>query len=117
MEIATHASIFVKTCRRKSTGLNGWSMEHSYKSEKSLFLHDLWRDNDRPVHGIVYEIMKSIRHQYHYLFIYLLRRLKSDRADVIQKKISQKSLRNNSNKYWSEINKNKELNPNHKQTY
>ena len=98
---ATHAYIPVKTCRRESTGLIGWSMEHSYMRETSLFWHNIWKDNDRPVPGIVYDIMKSTRLQYHDV----LRPLKRDRADVIQKKISQKLLKNNSNKYWSEIKK------------
>ena len=77
-----HASIPIKSCRRKSTGLIGWRMEHSYMRERSLFWHNQWKDNDRHVHGIVYDIIKSTGHQYHYI----LRRLKRDRADVIQKK-------------------------------
>ena len=42
---ATRVFIPVKTHRRKSSGLIGWIMEHSHMREKSLFWHNLWKDN------------------------------------------------------------------------
>ena len=74
-------------------------MEHSYMREKSLFGHNLWKDNARLVSSIVYDIMKTTRHRYHYL----LRRLERDLADIIQNKICKNLLKTDSKKCWTAI--------------
>ena len=44
----------------------GWDIECDLAREQSLLWHLIWKQSNKPVHGYVYDIMKSTRSRYHY---------------------------------------------------
>lgn len=87
-----------KDPKTKNNTLPGWDEEMSLLKERSLFWHSIWNLNDRPVIGIVYEIMKSVRRRYHYE----LRKLKKCRNQKIKAAFGIAIAKNSSRDYWKE---------------
>ena len=44
----------------------GWSDQVAPEKDISLLWHWIWCESGRPNYGFIYDIMKRIRHQYHY---------------------------------------------------
>ena len=63
----------------------------------SLLWHYIWKQNNRPVSGHIYNIMKKCRSHYHYL----LRSLKKKKKKKVKMAISKNVLKNNN--YWKTL--------------
>ena len=77
----------------------GWDIEMSCSREVSLFWHHIWTQCNKPMFGIVYDIMKNCRSMYHYK----LRALKKRKKSKIRIAVSNKILKNNNNNCWKSI--------------
>ena len=44
----------------------GWNANIKHKREQSLFWHWVWSEMGKPYNSVVYDLMKRLRHTYHY---------------------------------------------------
>jgi hypothetical protein len=66
--------------------------------EKSLFWHQLWIANDRPRSGIIADIMRRTRAQYHYA----IRSVNKNRDDIVNERFATAMITNNDRDFWRE---------------
>ena len=61
----------------------GLSDEVEPERNRSLFWHWIWLESDKPRFGFVYDIMKRIRHRYHYA----IRSCKKQKQEIQKRKL------------------------------
>ena len=94
------------TGNRKLNVIPGWDSEMDSARQTSLFWHNMWKECGREKSGIVYDIMKMCRSNYHYK----LRALRKKKHIKTKLSLSKSMLRNKPTTYWksaSAIRKNK----------
>ena len=77
----------------------GWEEHVKPYRNKSIFWHGIWLDNERPKHGIVWEIMRRTRAQYHSQ----VRWVKQNTRYIQSKKMAQSVLKGNTKDLWTEV--------------
>ena len=53
--------------RHTGKDVPGWDEMVKPERERSLFWHWMWQEAGKPQTGVVYNVMKRTRHQYHYV--------------------------------------------------
>lgn len=96
---ATEMSIPIRRFSKKR--VYKWSANVKVIRQKAMFWHKLWIDNDRPKSGIVFDIRKKTRRDYHEAVKLVLREQKIFEAGKIVESLQQ----NNSSSYWHRIKK------------
>ena len=66
-------------CRGASGCIPGWSESIAPLRTNSLFWHRIWVDCGRPHHGVVAEVMRKTRAQYHAA----IHKARKDKADIV----------------------------------
>ncbi len=94
-------TIPLNTTLHKDHAIPGWDEELTIARQKSLFWHMLWKCMDKPPVGIVFDIMQSSRHIYHYK----LRKLKRNRKRIVQNRLGEAIASQKCNDFWREIKK------------
>ena len=79
----------------------GWNDHVKRAKEKSLFWHTIWRDTGSPHEGIVANIMRATRAQYHYA----IRQVKRNSSTIKATKMANALLKNDHNDFWSHVKK------------
>ena len=104
IQMATYSSIPIKYINRnkkKHKLMVGWNSYVDAYRKKSIFWHNLWKDCGRPADGVVSNIRKVVRTNYHVA----VKNLKASQDFCIKEKIAN-ALNNGSSKiFWQEINK------------
>ena len=77
----------------------GWEEHVKPYRNKSIFWHGIWLDNERPKHGIVWEIMRRTRAQYHSQ----VRWVKQNTRYIQSQKMAQSVLKGNTKDFWAEV--------------
>ena len=78
------------TGNRKLNVIPGWDSEMDSARQTSLFWHNMWKECGREKSGIVYDIMKMCRSNYHYK----LRALRKKKHIKTKLSLSKSMLRN-----------------------
>ena len=76
-----------------------WNVEIEPYHEKSLFWNNIWVDSNRPKNGIVFDIMKQSRAQYHYA----VRRVKRSEANHRIELFLLNTKSYNAKQFWSSV--------------
>ena len=92
-----HANISKCSDAKTRKVIPGWDREMENARNDSLLWHYIWKQNNRPVSGHIYNIMKKCRSHYHYL----LRSLKKKKKKKVKMAISKNVLKNNN--YWKTL--------------
>lgn len=88
----------VKLGRRR---IYNWNAKVKRKRQTAMFWHRLWLDNDKPTNGIVFDIRRKTRRDYHEAVKLVLRE-----QEILEAKSALDSLaRNDNTGYWSKIKK------------
>ena len=88
------------SCRRQSSGrIPGWSEYVQPVREKSLFWHKLRLECILPKTGAVADCKRRTRAVYHYA----IRKVKRDEDTLINERIADSILKNDTRDFWSEI--------------
>jgi len=77
----------------------GWSEYVEPARAKALFWHNIWVDDGRKKTGIVADIMRKTRLQYHYA----IRRVKKSENDIVADRFAESVLNNSERDFWSEV--------------
>jgi hypothetical protein len=98
--ISAADSVIPHACRRQCSGrIAGWSEFVQPLRDKSLFWHKLWLECDRPRTGAVADCMRRTRAAYHYA----IRNVKRDKDKIINDRLADSLLNNNTRDFWSEV--------------
>ena len=93
---ASHTIPF--TSGKQSGHTPGWSEYVASFKEKSLFWHDLWVQCGRPKTGVVSDIMRRTRTDYHRA----IRHVKKNKQAIINERFAASLLQNSSRNFLSE---------------
>jgi exonuclease III len=101
LEAASISIPFTKdnTCKSNVSNIPGWSEYVEGLRQTSLFWHKLWKENGSPHVGIVAEIRRRTRAQYHYG----LRCIRRNKELIISENLSKALCENKNRNFWSEI--------------
>lgn len=89
-----------RSCARQRSGrIPGWSEFVQPVRDKSLFWHNLWLECGRPRTGAVADCMRRTRAAYHYA----IRKVKRDEDKLVNERIADSILNNDTRNFWSEI--------------
>jgi len=77
----------------------GWTEHVAPLRDKSIFWHKLWIDCGRPHAGLVADIMRKTRLQYHAA----IRAVRRNEADIVNERLASCFVTNNNRDFWSEI--------------
>ena len=81
--------------------LAGWNELVAEHKERALFWHRLWKENNSPKDGIIFDIRKSTRRNYHKI----LSMVKKDQEQLQNEKMAEALNHNRSRNFWAEIKK------------
>ena len=84
LESSVLAIPFVKS---GNDDIPGWTEQVKPELDKAKFWHWMWQEENKPLSGAVYEVMKRTKHQYNYT----VRRCKRNKL-VIQKEILARNI-------------------------
>jgi len=79
----------------------GWTEQVEPFRSKSILWHNMWVECGRPRCGVVADIMRRTRAQYHYA----IRRVKRQEADIVKQRFAQAVCSNCSRDLWTEMRK------------
>ena len=88
-----------RSCTREVTG---WTEHVKAERNHSVFWHWMWLESGKPNTGLIDQIMKHTRHQYHYA----VRHCKSNKLNIQKQRLAENI--HNSTNFWREIN---QINP------
>ena len=91
-----HQKLFLKLLKN-----TGWDVNLSNEREIALFWRCIWISMKSPRDGVVAEIMRRTRAQYHYA----LRKLKKNAIALRRNAMAESIINNKSRDLWSEIRK------------
>ena len=77
----------------------GWNEQVKLARERAILWHTLWKENHSPSSGLIYEIRRKTRSEYHYA----LRKLRDGERSLRYEKMSRRVLADNSSKFWEEV--------------
>ena len=97
----TRCNISHTTKSKQSRCVPGWTAEHSFARDRSLFWHRLWVSNDKPDSGWVFDIMLCTRSKYHYM----VHNLKRTRDTQIRAALGRALLLNGNRDYSRKLKK------------
>lgn len=92
-------SIPLTNNRRESGRIPGWNEFVSTFRDESLFWHNLWVSCERPKTGVVADIMRRTRAQYHRA----IRQVKLHERDIVNEKFAEALSKNSSRDLWTEV--------------
>jgi len=79
--------------------LVNWDAECADYRKKSIFWHNMWVSCGRPATGMVADIMRSTRKQYHVA----VNRLKLSQSELINSKIAASCMNGTSSEFWRQV--------------
>jgi hypothetical protein len=85
----------------RAPGRAGWNDEVKEWKRRAIFWHDLWKENGRPHHGVVADIRRHTRAQYHLA----VKRNKKNQDKVAANKLAESIGNNNNTDFWKDIKK------------
>ena len=77
----------------------GWNEQVKLARERAILWHTLWKENHSPSSGLIYEIRRKTRSEYHYA----LRKLRDGERSLRYEQMSRRVLADNSSKFWEEV--------------
>ena len=80
----------------RSKVIRGWDTKMDIARNSHLFWHNIWLEYEKPIGGIVYNVMKTNRNTYDCI----LRKLIRLKPSKIKDSISRCMLRSNKRNYW-----------------
>ena len=84
---------------RRGRPIPGWRTEVEPLRRTSLFWHHLWLDCGKPNAGVVYEVMKKTRREYHYA----IRRCKSNELLHRRQRIAEAAEHVDQRDFWEQV--------------
>ena len=97
--ISADTAIPVSGCRGARGCIPGWTEFIAPLQTNSLCWHNIWTDCGRPHNGIVADIMRKTRAQYHAA----IRKARKDEANIVNERFTL-ALSNNCNRdFWKEV--------------
>jgi exonuclease III len=93
--------------RQESGRIPGWNDFVAPYRSKSLFWHNIWVECDRPRYGVVADIMRRTRAQYHRA----IRRVKINERNIINEKFAEAVIENRARDFWSEVKRVRRTHP------
>jgi len=95
------ASVTIPCTRRRGEGgcIPGWTEQVAPLREKSVFWHQLWVNCDRPRAGLVADIMRKTRLQYHAA----IRAVRRNENDIVNARFASSVTKNRSRDFWQEV--------------
>ena len=85
----------------KQKGIRGWNKKVREARDKAILWHNIWKENDRPKNGIIFEIRKNTRSDYHKA----IKELSRENNMINKNKIAHALSNGQTNKFWTEIKK------------
>ena len=86
---------------RKGKSVPGWENSVKEKGQSCIFWHNIWKDNGSPTNGVLYDIRKHTRAQYHYALRYVHNNKMTFRAN----RLADYMINNQESNFWQEIQK------------
>ena len=102
LELATIASVPVKKMRGGNESSNlvvGWNAYVKNYRNQSIFWHNLWKDCGRPIDGLVCQIRRTTRFNYHKA----IEQVKRNADNIKRDRVANKLKKGNSKFFWNEI--------------
>ena len=104
IELSTNICIPFKIINEKkvnSTIINGWNKYVKENRRKAILWHNLWKDNGRPLDGVIADLRRQTRNNYHKS----INQAKLNQNKIIRENIGKKLENNDSKTFWKEIRK------------
>lgn len=95
------SSVHLIKRKRRRVPIAGWSEHVQGFKDSALLWHRIWKDNDRPAYGLLFDLRKSTRKKYHAA----LKRVKADEEHIQSSKMANDLLSNNHRDLWTEVRK------------
>jgi len=89
----------ISRCRGARGCIPGWSESIAPLRSNSLFWHRMWVDYGRPHDGVVAEVMRKTRAQYHAA----IRKARKNEADIVNERFAAALSENRSRDFWKEV--------------
>ena len=86
---------------KKRKKLPYWGSKVKPFKDDAIFWRNIWLQCNKPTSGIIYDLMKRTKQQYHYA----VRRLKRRSDDLIKSRMAEAIVNNKSRDFWSEVKK------------
>lgn len=110
--LANYASSIIDACltasnkhipfvKKKKDLICGWNKYIKDKRKDAIFWMKLWRDCGKLNHGVVYDIMRKTRREYHQA----IKQLKRDHNNIQNERLADAMLNNMTRDFWTEIKK------------
>ena len=100
-DACVQASTHLKQRKRRRVLAAGWSEQVQALKDSALLWHRIWKENDSPAAGLLFDIRKTTRRKYHEA----LKRVKAD-ADRLQATRMAEGLASNTRRdLWTEVKK------------
>jgi len=93
--------------KRESRRIPDWNGFVAPYQTKSLFWHNICVECERPWHGVVADIMRHTRSQYHRA----IRRVKINERNIISEKFTEAVIENRGRDFWSEVKRVRRTHP------
>ena len=87
--------------KSNKTIVGGWNKYVRENRNKAILWHNLWKDCGRPLDGIIADLRRKTRTDYH-KYIY---QVKSNQDKITREKIGKNLENNDSKRFWKEIKK------------
>lgn len=101
------SSVIPETQKQSKTSATpGWKELVEPKRKTALFWRDLWLHSGAPENSVVTDVMKYVRHKYHYTIRYV----KNNRDNIKKQNMARAISENNSRNFWSESRKTRNKN-------
>jgi len=85
--------------RQESGRIPGWNEYVSTFRANSLFWHNVWVSCERPKNGVVADIMRRTRAQYHRA----IRHVRQHERDIVNEKLAEAIIENRNRDLWAEV--------------
>ena len=85
--------------KKSGNSIPGWTthVESSYKQAK--FWHKIWKENGSPRNGVIADIRRKTRSQYHYTVKYV----RNNADTILSNKMAETLLYGNINEFWKSV--------------
>ena len=94
-------SIPVSGKRKNTKIITGWNENVRVHRNQSIFWHNLWKDYGRPIDGLVCEIRRRTRFNYHLA----IKKTRRNENKIKRELVASKLKSGNSKYFWNEINR------------
>ena len=79
----------------------GWTTHVENKRQKAILWHKIWKSNNSPSHGLLYDIKHNSRKEYHKAIKFI----KRNKNKISAEKLGESLINGNSKQFWNTVKK------------